>query len=196
MQPVLRTVVTLLLTTTTTLLRAQGSGYSTGGIELSPRVSTYYLVASLTEASRKTRWLQFVVLWRGQSGWHGGRQGLDTAMLRQAQTDYNTARKAAAGRDGMFVGGQSGGVAYTAEADSARRTLTVLGQRFSIPRSDRRSSSWSIASTALAAIQLSRQRQSSSRAYLMFRPSGRGPLAIPRSSSVRAAGNPAAIART
>jgi hypothetical protein len=136
MQPVLRTAVTLLLTTTTTLLPAQGSGYSTGSIELSPRVSTSYLSASLREASRETRWLQFVVLWRGQSGWSGGRRGLDTATLRRAQAEYNTARKAALARDGLFVGGQSGGVAYTAEADSARRTLTVLGQRFSIPRGD------------------------------------------------------------
>src|SRR5579862_217445 len=117
MQPALRTAVTLLLTTTATLLPAQGSGYSTGGIELSPRVSTSYLTASFREASRETRWLQFVVLWRGQSGWRGGRQGLDTAMLRKVQTAYNTARHAALGRDGVFVGGQSGGVAYTAEAD-------------------------------------------------------------------------------
>ncbi len=136
MHSVLRTAVTLLLTTTTTLLPAQGSGYSTGGIELSPRVSTSYLAATLTDASRETRWLQFVVLWRGQSGWSRGQRGLDTAMLRRAETEYNTARRAALGRDGLFVGGQSGGVAYTAEADSARRTLTVLGQRFSIPRSD------------------------------------------------------------
>jgi hypothetical protein len=136
MQPALRSAVTLLLTTTTTLLRAQGSGYSSGGTELSSRVSTSYLAASLTEASRETRWLQFVVLWRGQSGWSQGRQRLDTAMLRKAQTAYNTARHAALARDGVFIGGQSGGVAYTAEADSARVTLTVLGQRFSIPRRD------------------------------------------------------------
>ena len=137
MQPSLRSAVTLLLAATTaTLLPAQGTGYSTGGADLSPRISTSYLEASFGEASRETRSLRFVVVWRGQSGWSQGRQGLDAAKVQQAQAEYNAARKAALVRDGLFVGGQSNGVAYTAATDSARTTLTVLGQRFSIPRRD------------------------------------------------------------
>jgi hypothetical protein len=130
------TVAVLVMTTSATLQAQSGSGYGTGNHGLSARVEATYLQADLSDGSRTTRWIQFVVLWRGQADWSAPNMSVDTAAQRHATEHYHTARKAALLADAVFLGGQTGAVSYFAEVDSARTTLTILGQRFRLPPRD------------------------------------------------------------
>lgn len=113
-----------------------GDGYSSGTGNLSSRVQMAYLERHGREASRSTRWMQVVVLWRGQPSWAAPTGALDAVALRAATDEYRRAEASAIVANAVVLGGQAGAVAYLAQVDSGRTAVTVLGQRFALPPRD------------------------------------------------------------
>ena len=113
-----------------------GDGYSTSAGNLSPRVEMAYLERHRRDTSGSARWIQVVVLWRGQPGWAAPTGARDTVALRAATDEYRRAEASAILANGVVLGGQAGAVAYLAQVDSGRTAVTVLGQRFALPPRD------------------------------------------------------------
>ena len=138
--PVLAVLVTLAPIASATMgaqtASTSGSGYGTSTGQLSARVEMSYLARNLWDGSRRTRWVQVVLLWRGQPGWAGRTAALDSVERRQAIDEYRRARAGAILTNATVLGGQSGAVTYLAQIDSASKAVTVLGQTFALPPRD------------------------------------------------------------
>ena len=99
-----RSFLAVLLIATTTTAFAQNSGGSSGGTHsLSERVDLSYQQRYVeTPADGRTDWMQFIVLWRGEPGWHMGR-GVTPQARTKTWTSGDTTFMARPSKNGLDV---------------------------------------------------------------------------------------------
>jgi hypothetical protein len=108
---------------------AAQTGRGSAGAALTSRVECSYLHRHSGAGTTEQHWLTALVLWRGQEGWR------DRAVSSEAANRaYRMAERAAEDAGRHFVGGQSGGVVYSAAFDDD--SLYVLGRGYPLPRGD------------------------------------------------------------
>ena len=132
-----RSFLALLLGAAATPAVAQSRGGSSGGTHsLSERVDLSYQQRYVeTPADGRTDWMQFIVLWRGQPGWHSGR-GATPDARSESEHAYREASAAATMAGHSIMGGYAGHAAYWAELDREANTLFVLGKAYPLPAKD------------------------------------------------------------
>jgi hypothetical protein len=110
-------------------------GSSGGGQTLSDRVDLSYEQAYVeTPSTGRTDWMRYVILWRGQSGWHSPR--MSQAEARESQQAFRAAQATAMLNDRSLLGGSAGSVNYWAEIDHEHKAVIVLGNTYAIPERD------------------------------------------------------------
>jgi hypothetical protein len=105
------------------------TGRGSAGAALTSRVECGYLHRHSGSGTTEQHRLTAVVLWRGQPGWRHRAASADAAHRA-----YRVAVRAAEDAGRQFLGGQSGGVVYSAAFDDD--SVYVLGRGYSLPRGD------------------------------------------------------------
>ena len=108
---------------------AAQTGRGSAGAALTARVECSYLHRHSGAGTTEQHWLTAVVLWRGQPGWRDR-----IVSSEAAHRPYRLAARAAEDAGRQFVGGQSGGVVYSAAFDDD--SLYVLGRSYPLPHGD------------------------------------------------------------
>ena len=100
-----------------------------------PKVQYSLIHANAGEGAQERKWIEAIILWRGQPD-SNRLSVLDTAAVRRATQAYRSARRAAEDQGRTFLGAQVGGTVWTASYDRASGELFIQDQVFRLTERD------------------------------------------------------------